>query len=371
MRKKIFYIVLAILAGIILAIIISSKLIYNKVFVKANVPKQDISVTPTATPTPDPLAPYSIAMLGYGGGNHDGGLLTDSIMVAQIIPREEIIKLISIPRDLWVPIPIDGNETKNFKINAAYAIGHDDKQYKNKKIEFTGKAGGGELSKYVIQNVLGINIDNFIAIDFEGFTKTIDILGGIEVKVERTFDDIHYPIEEKVNDTCEKPEEEIKALEATMSGDKLDNMFTCRYEILHFNKGLQHMDGITALKFARSRHSLQDGGDFNRAARQRLVVTSTRDKIMSIGFLTKIIPTIKTLSYHLTTDIDLDKINKLISDANELSSYKILHIALTDQNVLINSKSSSGQWILAPQIGENNFGDIHNFIATSSATKLN
>ena len=76
-----------------------------------------------------------------------------------------------------------------------------------------------------------------------------------------------------------KTDEEIKAIEATMSGDKLDQQFNCRYENLHFDKGIQHMDGTTALKYARSRHSNMDGGDFNRAERQKLVVTAIRDKI--------------------------------------------------------------------------------------------
>ena len=349
-------------------------LTYNRMVVRKNISiNKNMTVSPTATPTPDPLAPYSILLLGYGGGTHDGGLLTDTIMLAQIRPKDSEIRLISIPRDLWSPIQIDSDETTNKKINEAYAIGSDDKKYPNKKTEFTGKAGGGEMAKYVVEQVTGIKPDYFVAIDFDGFVKIIDSLGGVDIKVNQTFDDPFYPIEDLKNDTCGKSEEEMKSLEATMSGEKLEQQYICRYENLHFDKGLQHMDGTTALKFARSRHSSVGGGDYNRAERQKLVVTSIKDKVISVGFIPKIIPTFQTLSRHVTTDIDLTKMSELISKLPEMAEYKIVSIALTDQNVLVNDKASTGQFILIPKIGENNWNEIHQFIenkgiSTSSAT---
>ncbi len=352
-------------AGILVLIFMGMLLVYfnyNRMVVKVNKPKEISNVTPTATPTPDPLAPYSILLMGYGGGTHDGGRLTDSIMLAQIRPRDEVVKLISIPRDLWVQILINETETVGKKINEAYVIGLDDRQYPNKKTEFTGEAGGGELSKYAIEQVTGIKPDYFAAIDFDGFTKIIDSLGGIDLKINQTFDDPFYPIEELKNDTCGKSEEEMKSLEATMSGDKLEQQYTCRYENLHFDKGVQHLDGTTALKYARSRHSTVGGGDFNRAERQKLVVTAIRDKIMSIGFIPKIIPTIQTLTKHITTDVDFTKMSELVTKIPEVSQYKIVSIALTDVNVLKNAKSSTGQFILSPKLGENDFSEIKMFI---------
>ncbi|MDD4937414.1 MAG: LCP family protein [Candidatus Shapirobacteria bacterium] len=338
-------------------------LTYNRMVVKKNKSiSENINITPTATPTPDPLASYSILLLGYGGGIHEGGSTTDTIMVAKIDPRNEEISLISIPRDLWVQIPINGDETKSFKINAAYPIGLSDKQYPNKKTEFTGNAGGGELSKYIVEQVIGFKIDYFAAIDFDGFIKMIDILGGLDIKVEKTFDDPFYPIETNIDDPCGKTDEEMKSLEATMSGDKLEQQYTCRYENLHFDKGIQHMDGLTALKFARSRHSVTDGGDFNRAARQRLVVTAIRDKVISIGFVSKIIPTIKNLTSHITTDINFSKMNELVAKIPEIVEYKIIPIALTDENVLEDARATTGQAILSPKAGENNWDVIHQFI---------
>ena len=365
MKRHVLYIILGTGLLLILSGIITTYVFYSKMVVKPNKAIVDNVISPTAAPTPDPLAPYSILLLGYGGGVHEGGATTDSIVVAKIDPRKEIVNLISIPRDLWVPIPINGDETKNFKINAAYPIGLSDKQYPNKRVEFTGKAGGGELSKSVVEKVVGFKIDYFAALDFNGFVKVVDILNGIDIKVERAFDDPFYPLEIGITDTCGKTVEDIKAISATMSGEKLEQQFNCRYENLHFDKGLQHMNGVTALKFARSRHSPQDGGDFNRAARQRLVIAAIRDRVISIGFVPKIISTINALTGSLTTDIDFTKMNELVTKIPTISKYKINSIALTDQNVLINAVTQGRQYILSPKAGENNWDEIHKFIEDS------
>ncbi|MDP4009764.1 MAG: LCP family protein [Candidatus Shapirobacteria bacterium] len=331
---------------------------YKKIVVKPNQPI--VSIQPT--PTLDPLRPYSILLLGYGGGTHDGTYLTDSIIVARVEPKNKKITLISVPRDLWVPIPITATEDKNFKVNAAYSIGNDNKRYPQKKVEFTGAAGGGELAKYVVGRIVGFNIDYFAALDFQGFTKTVDILGGINVPIQTTFDDYLYPIGDKEKDTCGKSDEEIKALTATISASKLEESFTCRYEHLHFDAGSQTMDGQTALKFVRSRHSLQDDGDFGRSLRQKLVITSIKNKIINSNFIPKIIPFINTISANLKTDMDFNKMHEFINNASELSQYKIESIALTDKNVLEQGKSADGQYVLLPKAGDNNWTEVQNFI---------
>lgn len=371
MKKNIIgWWILAGVLGLILAGLIIFYINYNRMVVRPNKDTKDTNqiITPTATPTPDPLASYSILLLGYGGGTHDGGLLTDSIVLTKINPREEKVSLISIPRDLWVPMQINGDEFVFKKINEAYAIGSDDNKYVNKKVEFTGEAGGGEMAKRVVENVTGIKVDYFASIDFDGFVKIVNILGGIDVKVLSNFDDPYYPIEELKNDTCGKSEEEMKSLEATMSGEKLEQQYLCRFENLHFEKGTQHLDGITALKFARSRHSVNEGGDFNRSNRQKLVISAVRDKIMSIGFAPKIVPTLQTLSRHIKTDIDIQKTSELVTKIPEIADYKIISINLTDKNVLKNSVASTKQFILTPRLGENNWDDVRLFIENNGVT---
>lgn len=367
-NKKIILIIVSAISGIIVAFGIFAILKYRQVVVKVNKNAVPANVSPTATPTPDPNRPFSILLMGYGGGTHEGGTLTDSIIVAQFIPKEEKIKLIFVPRDLWVPIPIAVGTTKMSKVNEAYSVGLDDKKYPDKEAQFTGKAGGGQMAKSVLSQVMGFSIDNFITLNFNGFLKTIDTLGGIEVNVQKTFDDFFYPIEEKTTDTCGKSPEEITAITATMSGSKLEEQFTCRYEHLHFDKGPQIMDSSTALKFVRSRHSKEDGGDFNRSARQKLIIEAVKKKIISINFIPKIIPFMNSLAGNLTTDIDLNRINELLSKVNEYQNYKIESFPITDQNLLMNTKSSVGQFILVPKLGENNWTDVQNFISQPTAT---
>ncbi|MDD4135538.1 MAG: LCP family protein [Candidatus Shapirobacteria bacterium] len=259
-------------------------------------------------------------------------------------------------------------ETKMLKVNEAYSIGLDDKKYRDKETQFTGKAGGGQMAKSVLSQVVGFPVDNFATINFSGFLKTIDTLGGIEVNVQKTFDDYLYPIEEKTTDTCGKSDEEITALTATVSAGKLEEYFECRYEHLHFDKGRQTMDSATALKFVRSRHSQEDGGDFNRSARQKLVIEAVKKKIISLNFVPKIIPLINSLAGNLTTDIDLNKMEELLSRSDEYQTYKIESFPITDQNLLMNSKSSIGQFILIPKLGENNWTDIQKFVSQPTAT---
>ena len=335
---------------------------------------QNISVTPRhsqvarptsilPTPTPDPDRPFSILLLGYGGGTHEGGKNTDTMMVIKIDPKTKTNLLISIPRDLWVPIPLVGSTETWYKINAAYPIGSNDRLYPHKNIEYTGEAGGGTLAKYVTSNVTGMPVDYFVAVDFTGFEKVIDTLGGVTITVDKSFEDPFYPLDTGTTDPCGRSEDEVKAITATMSGDKLEQMFTCRYEDLRFTKGSQLMDGVTALKFARSRHSLTDGGDFNRARRQRLVLEAVKEKVLSLNFIPKIIPTINTLKNHVQTDMDMATVEKLLSRFTEFSQYPVTQIALTDQNVLVNAKSADGQFILSPRIGMGDWSEIHSYIS--------
>jgi len=134
------------------------------------------------------------------------------------------------------------------------------------------------------------------------------------------------------------------------------------------------MDSLTALKFVRSRHSKEDGGDFNRSARQKLVIEAVKKKIISLNFIPKLIPFVNSLAGNLTTDINLEQMQKLISRADEFQTYQIESFPITDINLLINSTSVDRQSILIPKIGENNWTDIQNFIQKPTATnsaKLN
>lgn len=327
--------------------------------------KPEVSLTeptPVPTPTPDPLAPISIALLGYGGGGHDGGLLTDSIIVAKIIPKEQQVILVSIPRDVWIELPIASDSAKYFKINAAYAIGSDTKQYQQRPTQYQGEHGGGALAKYALEKVVGWPIDRYLAISFASFQTSVDTLGGVDVVVPFSFTDEFYPIAGKENETCERTPDDIAALTATMSGYKLEQQFPCRYEVITYTKGSQHMDGTTALKFVRSRHSNINGSDFGRSLRQQAFIKAIKQKVFSLSFIPKLPMLIEKNLKYITTDLDASMLAQILATYQNPADFNISTISLSDQNILQPSKSSDGQYILLPKDQELGWKSVQAYI---------
>lgn len=312
----------------------------------------EISVAPTPSPTPDPLAPIGIALLGYGGGNHAGGTLTDSIIVAKIIPRLQQVLLISIPRDLWVTLPEIQTQAK---INTAYAIGFDQHLWPTEKRPsiYQTKTAGGELAKTTLSQIVNFPIQQFVAVSFAGFTQAINNLGGVSVKVPLSFTDDFYPLEGQELATCDKSDQEIKALTATLSGFQLEQQFTCRYEKLTFEAGIQTLDATTSLKFVRSRHSEIQGNDFNRNLRQQALIQGIKQKFMEPSFWPKIPNLVKQIIKVVDTDITPITITNWMTTFPNLNNYQIFSFGLTPTTGLVASRSADRQFILvpAPEIG--------------------
>ncbi|EKE14929.1 MAG: cell envelope-related transcriptional attenuator [uncultured bacterium] len=330
---------------------------------------------------------YNFLLLGYGGGTHEGTYLTDTLMVAHIDIKTKKTTLFSIPRDLWVRLPTKSGADFHTKINAVYQLELFPKDYPDLK----------QLStKTVISLITGLPIDGYISVNFKGFTKAIDILEGIDIEVKRAFTDPEYPVAGKEKELCDKDTEELfKKAEPFITpgfnseerdqqfkdNPKLEEFvknasvspelaFPCRYEKLEFKKGLNHMDGKTTLKFARSRHALEDGGDFARALRQQQVIEAIKNKVISLGFISKIIPLMNEFTKDVKTDISMDLIKKLISRADELKDYKITSFVLTDQNVFKNAVSDDGQYILIPREGIDNWVGIQKIINVTTSAVL-
>jgi polyisoprenyl-teichoic acid--peptidoglycan teichoic acid transferase len=334
---------------------------YKQIVVTPNVePTRAPNASPT--PTPDPLSAFNILLLGYGGAGHDGGDLTDTMIVAHVEPKVKKVTLISIPRDLWVAIPTNGESVTYSKINAAYAIGLDDRKYPNKLDIYKGLAGGGALSKYAVEQVLGEDVRYFASIDFSGFVRIIDALGGVDVNVPRTFDDNFYPIKGEEDNTCGYSAEELAEIHKKYSGFALEQQFTCRYEKLHFDKGITHMDGTTALKFVRSRHSDTDGSDFARSSRQQALIQAAKDKVLSLGIINNFVPFVTQFASVLRTDISISEGQKILSIAGDPRDYKISTIVLSTENVLKDGFSSDRQYILMPKAGQDNYTEIQKYI---------
>ncbi len=170
-------------------------------------------------------------LLGTDGREQeDGPPRTDLVMVAVADRARQRLTLISLPRDLWVPIDGYGEG----KINTAYFLG-----------ELDGDGVG--LAKSTVEEVVGFPLDYFVTVDFEGFRAIVDAMGGITVTVPEPIDDPDYPDY---------------------------NYGTFRLQI---PAGEQIMDGETALRYARTRYG---GTDIDRANRQQLVLMAVREKAM-------------------------------------------------------------------------------------------
>ena len=216
----------------------------------------------------------NILILGKGGEGHEAPDLTDTMFLASIDHKSTDVKLLSIPRDIWIkPLRI--------KLNSAYYWG-------NQKAE----KGGLVLAKSTVEEIIGIQVHYAVVLDFILFKDLIDEVGGIQVDVERSFVDTKYPIAGKENDDC--------------GGS--DKHFLCRYETVEFKEGLQWMTADTALKFVRSRNAQGDEGtDFARAKRQQRIIIATKNKIVSREVLfspSKLVNLKKLLETRIETDMD-------------------------------------------------------------------
>lgn len=169
----------------------------------------------------------NILVLGLDRRPGEGDAVrADAIMVVTAKASEPVLGLFSIPRDLYLNIPGQGEN----RINTAHIFG---------EIEQPGS--GPERTAGAIAENFGIPVHGWIRIDFDGFIALVDAVGGVEIDVPEAVIDYSYPTADY----------------GTM--------------LLEIPAGIQHMDGERALQYARSRHS---GSDFDRAARQQLLVRS-------------------------------------------------------------------------------------------------
>lgn len=224
----------------------------------------------------------NILLLGIGGPGHDGPNLSDTIMVMSIDPRTKDVAMLSIPRDLYVKIP-------------GYGTG---------KINHANSSGGPATARQVVSTVTGVPIHYYLQIDFAGFKKAVDAVNGIDINVPKALRDPLYP--------CDS------------TGP---NKY--KYCPINFKVGLQHMNGKQALEYARSRETTSD---FDRAARQQLVIVALRQKALDLSTLTnpiKLGALIDTLGDHVKTDMQLADMKKLALIAKDVDTTKIVQKVLS------------------------------------------
>lgn len=252
----------------------------------------------------------NVLLLGIGGDNHPGANLTDTIMVASIKPATNEVALLSVPRDLYVPIDGYGKD----KINAANALG-EQKNY---------SGGGMALSKDTISKTLDIPIHYTVRVDFSGFEKIIDTVGGVDINVEKDLYDPFYPD----NGTYS-----IKA-------------------------GMHHMDGKAALKYARSRETTSD---FDRAKRQQQIMVQVKEKVFSTNTLlnpAKMSEILGILGDHIKTDMQIWEGQRLAQMFQRVDKNKIINKVLDDGPDGPLESANNGAYVLLPKSG--NFDEIRN-----------
>ncbi len=188
---------------------------------------------------------------------------SDTLFVATVDPEKKAAAILSIPRDTRVKIAGHGYD----KINHAYAY------------------GGHNLTKDTVEGLLGIPIDYYVLIDTRAFERIIDAIGGVDIDVEKRM---YY----------EDPWDDDGGL------------------VIDLRKGMQHMDGKTAITYVRYR---DEEGDIGRISRQQKFLRAVMDKVASPSIITKIPAIIQEVSAAIETDMS---ISKMISLAGILKEAK-------------------------------------------------
>jgi LCP family protein required for cell wall assembly len=248
---------------------------------------------PQPTPIPALDGVQNILLVGTDARIGEDVSRTDTLVLVRLDQRNNRVSMLSIPRDLYVNVPGYG---KN-KINAAYPIGE----------RRLGSGYGPALLKQTVGNLVGMPIDHFVMINFEGFKAVIDKLDGIYIDVPKEIDDSKYPMDEYEGDV------------RTMK--------------IHFDAGRQLMDGDRALIYARTRHA---DNDFGRNQRQQQVLMAIFDRIRGQGLLSQLTSLddyTSVLSDYIRTDIPRSKMLSLASMGSQLHAENIQRFAIDSKMV--------------------------------------
>jgi len=255
------------------------------------------------------LQRINIMLYGYGGDGHNGAYLTDSLMLVSIMPSANgppEIAEVSLPRDWYAPIQLGGGHTTVGRVNEAYADG----MLGRGPVNASALTAGAAVANPTFEHLLGIHIDHWIGVDFQAFKETVDAVGGVDVNVANAFTDDQYPHGE-----CDQ-------------GD-------CSYIAVHFNSGMQHMNGRTALIYARSRHGNNgEGSDFARSRRQQLVIAALKQKVVSVGGIGSLPDLINALGDNVRTDLQIGDVESLYGLIKDVDVSKIEHISIDNTNFL-------------------------------------
>jgi LCP family protein required for cell wall assembly len=267
---------------------------------------------------------------------HQGASLTDSIMILSINTKDNSAFMLSVPRDLWVNIPGYGHH----KINEAYNDGEDS----NFKESDYPKGGMGLLEK-VIHDNFGLNIQYYSLIDYKAFRQAVDAVGGIDVNIQSVDSRGLYD----------------------------PNIAKADGGPLKLRNGMQHLDGRTALNFARARGDSYysygfPASDFDRTSHQRQMLLALKAKMFSNGVIANPIALSKlmdALGANVKTDLQLSEVRRVSDVGKKIGNNNIKSLSLNSadgKNLLDSYMSPSGESALIPAKGIDDFSAIQQYI---------
>lgn len=254
---------------------------------------------------------FTVLMMGMDRRPNEmgGSIRTDTMMLVSLDPSTQKVGILSIPRDLFVDVPGYGL----LRINSAFGLG-----------ELEAPGGGARLAMQTVQYNLGIRVNDYVMIDFNAFIRLIDLIDGVDVNVPQAIYDAEYPD------------------------------MNYGYDPFSIGAGWQHLDGATALKYARSRHS---SDDIDRAKRQQQVLYAVRDKITALDMIPKLAvqaPALwAELDEGLDTGLSMDQVLELAWYVKDIDAANFTNGVLDWQYVT--PVNWEGQSVLVPnreRIGE-------------------
>jgi LCP family protein required for cell wall assembly len=229
--------------------------------------------SPTPSSTPVTTGDFTVLLLGSDDDSKFSAdhVLTQSMILVRVRPASKQVTMLSIPRDLYVPLSVGGTG----KIDGAYSY------------------GGAGAAIATVQQDFGVHVDDYIWVGLLGLIKVIDAIGGIDVVTSSPVLDDFYP-------------------QDVFSTDPYG------YQRIAVLPGPQHLDGVHAMQYVRSRHGdLQS--DFGRSQRQQQVLLAIRQKAKQLA--PEDIPAIaKAIGGELKTSIGVDRVTQMLPLAASFDS---------------------------------------------------
>ncbi|AYK05367.1 LCP family protein [Brevibacillus laterosporus] len=247
--------------------------------------------------------PISVVLLGRDSRPETGSANTDVMIVGVIDPDTKKVTMISIPRDTRVKIP---GYRGYHKVNAVFANGEAERRQAKAKGE-TPTENGITLTKKTLEQVLGIPVNHYVEVDFNGFKAVVDAVGGVEVNIDRRL----------------------------VYDDPTDNTH------INLNPGRQVLNGKNTLDYVRHRHDNRGtkyySNDFDRNQRQQEVIKAIMNKMLSIEGFAKLPKVIETTGDHIHTDFSKEQI---LGIANDFKSFNMDNFVVVDSGAFWSSSTS-------------------------------